>query len=148
MTTPGEQWLCRALDRFKEIVMKGLCSKVDITYFSNLLKYEFGRREVSIDEKEWLTKIETSKLLGVSTSTLDRMILRKEFPRGRKIVHQKYLVWKREIVEQYKETMLLKRKTWYTMTYDMGWAMLCCPTFFIVPLQCNRLYSVLYFFDS
>ena len=62
-------------------------------------------------EKEWLTKIETSKLLGVSTSTLDRMILRKEFPRGRKIVHQKYLVWKREIVEQYKETMLLKRKT-------------------------------------
>lgn len=111
MTTPGEQWLCRALDRFMEIVMKGLYSKVDITYFSNLLKYEFGRREVSIDEKEWLTKIETSKLLGVSTSTLDRMISRKKFPKGRKIVHQKHLVWKREIVEQYKETMLLKRKT-------------------------------------
>lgn len=111
MTTPGEQWLCRALDRFKEIVMKGLCSKVDITYFSNLLKYEFERREVSIDEKEWLTKIETSKMLGVSTSTLDRMILRKEFPRGRKIAYQKHLVWKREMVEQYKERMLLKGKT-------------------------------------
>lgn len=111
MTTPGEQWLCRALDRFKEIVMKGLCSKVDITYFSNLLKYEFGRKEVSIDEKEWLTKIETSKMLGVSTSTLDRMILRKEFPRGRKIAHQKHLVWKREMVEQYKERLLLKGKT-------------------------------------
>ena len=61
MTTPGEQWLCRALDRFKEIVMKGLCSKVDITYFSNLLKYEFGRREVSIRQNDIKKKVSKRK---------------------------------------------------------------------------------------
>lgn len=110
MTTAGEQWLCRALDRFKEIVMSGLCSKVDIAYLSSLFKYELGKRETSIEEKEWLTKRETSKILGVSTSTLDRMIARKEFPRGRKMAHLKYLVWNKVSIEQHKKNILLNKR--------------------------------------
>lgn len=58
--------------------MKGLCSKVDITYFSNLLKYEFGRREVSIDEKEWLTKIETSKYFNLRQNDIEKRVSKRK----------------------------------------------------------------------
>lgn len=105
-----EQFLCNALDRFKEMIANGDCSKADITYFCNLSKYELDRRGASIDKKGWLTKIEASQELGVSTSTFDRMILKGVLPRGKKIVHQKNLVWKYDGIEQLKRMMLLNVK--------------------------------------
>ena len=33
-----EQFLCSALDRFKEMITNGDCSKADIAYFCNLSK--------------------------------------------------------------------------------------------------------------
>lgn len=105
-----EQFLCSALDRFKEMVTNGDCSKADIAYFCNLSKYELNRRGAAIDKKGWLTKKEASEELGVSTSTFDRMILKGVLPRGKKIVHQKNLVWKYDDIEQLKRMMLLNVK--------------------------------------
>lgn len=105
-----EQFLRSALDRFKEMITNGDCSKADIAYFSNLSKYELDRRGATVDKKGWLTKIEASKELGVSTSTFDRMILKGVLPRGKKIVHQKNLVWKYDGIEQLKRMMLLNVK--------------------------------------
>lgn len=106
-----EQFLCSVLDRFKEMITNGDCSKADITYFSNLSKYELDRRGASIDKKSWLTKVEASQELGVSTSTFDRMILKGVLPRGKKIVHQKSLMWKSDEIEQLKRMMLLNVKS-------------------------------------
>lgn len=111
MVTFQEQWLCKALDKFKGIILSGLCSKVDVAYLSRLFKYELEKRETDINEKEWLTKIEVSKMLGVSTSTLDRMITRKKFPKGKKIAHQKFLIWKNSEIEQYRKSLLLKERS-------------------------------------
>lgn len=105
-----EQFLCKALDRFKEMITNGDCSKTDIAYFCNLSKYELDRRSASVDKKGWLTKKEASQELGVSTSTFDRMILKGVLPRGKKVVHQKSLVWKRDEIEQLKRMMLLNVK--------------------------------------
>ena len=105
-----EQFLCRALDRFKEMITNGDCSKTDIAYFCNISKYELDRRGATIDKKGWLTKIEASQELGGSTSTFDRMILKGVLPRGKKIVHQKNLVWKYDDIEQLKRMMLLNVK--------------------------------------
>lgn len=105
-----EQFLCSALDRFKEMITNGDCSKADIAYFCNLSKYELDRRSTTIDKKEWLTKKEASEELGVSTSTFDRMILKGVLPRGKKVIHQKSLVWKCDEIEQLKQLMLLNVK--------------------------------------
>lgn len=106
-----EQFLCSALDRFKEMITNGDCSKADIAYFCNLSKYELDRRGAAVDKKGWLTKIEASQELGVSTSTFDRMILKGVLSRGKKIVHQKSLVWKFDDIEQLKHLMLLNVKS-------------------------------------
>lgn len=106
-----EQFLCSALDRFKEMIANGDCSKADITYFSNLSKYELDRRGASVDKKGWLTKVKASQELGVSTSTFDRMILKGVLSRGKKVVHQKSLVWKCDEIEQLKRMMLLNVKS-------------------------------------
>ena len=103
-----EQYLCNALDKFKTMITNGDCSKADITYFSNLAKYELERRGTSVGKKEWLTKKEVCVELSISTSTLDRMVLKGVLPRGRKILHQHSLVWKYDDVEQLKRLMLLK----------------------------------------
>lgn len=105
-----EQFLYNALDRFKEMITNGDCSKADIAYFSNLSKYELDRRGANIDKKEWLTKIGASQELGISTSTFDRMILKGVLPRGKKVVHQKCLMWKCDDIEQLKRMMLLNVK--------------------------------------
>lgn len=106
-----EQFLCSALDRFKEMITNGDCSKADIAYFCNLSKYELDRRGAAVDKKGWLTKIEASQELGVSTSTFDRMILKGVLSRGKKVVHQKNLVWKFDDIEQLKHLMLLNVKS-------------------------------------
>lgn len=106
-----EQFLCSALDRFKEMITNGDCSKADIAYFCNLSKYELDRRGAAVDKKGWLTKIEASQELGVSTSTFDRMILKGVLSRGKKVVHQKSLVWKCDEIEQLKRMMLLNVKS-------------------------------------
>lgn len=89
------------------MITNGDCSKADITYFCNLSKYELDRRGAAINKKGWLTKIEASQILGVSTSTFDRMILKGVLPRGKKVVHQKCLMWKCDDIEQLKHIMLL-----------------------------------------
>lgn len=107
----NEEYLCHALDRFKEMITHGECSKTDINYFCNLSKYELDRRCTSVDKQQWLTKKEASEELGISTSTFDRIVLKKLIPRGKKLIHQNTLVWKSEEIEQLKKEMLLRRCT-------------------------------------
>lgn len=51
MPSPNEKYLCSALDRFKEMISNGECSKTDISYFCKLSQYELDRRGVSVDKK-------------------------------------------------------------------------------------------------
>lgn len=111
MTKLREQYLCSALDKFKSMISNGECSKADISYFCNLAKYELDRRGTGIDKKEWFTKKEVAKELSVSTSTIDRMIMRRLLPKGKKILHQTSLVWKADEVEQLKRLMFPKSNT-------------------------------------
>lgn len=58
-----EQFLCSALDRFKEMITNGDCSKADIAYFSNLSKYELDRRGATVDKiMDGLTESQKSYL--------------------------------------------------------------------------------------
>lgn len=104
----SEEYLCHALDRFKEMITHGECSKTDINYFCNLSKYELDRRGASVDKQQWLTKKEASEELGISTSTFDRIVIKKLLPRGKKLIHQNTLVWKSDEIEQLKKEMLLR----------------------------------------
>lgn len=103
-----EMFLMEALERFKGLVESGACSRQDIAYFCDFSRRELESRGVSIDKKTWLTKEEASELLGVSTSTFDRFVLRGCIPRGKKMQKSRNLVWRREQVEQLKVMMLLK----------------------------------------
>lgn len=105
-----EKFLCAALDIFKNMIESGECSKQDIDYFCGFSKRELNHRGASVGKKLWLTKDEAGEMLGVSTSTFDRLVLKGVLPRGRKIPRQKNLLWKSEQVEQYKALMLLKGK--------------------------------------
>ena len=106
--TRKEQFLCDAMDVFKHLIVNGECSKQDINYFCDFSQRELDHRGASVGEKKWLTKDEASQMLGVSTSTFDRYVLRGGLPRGKKLMGHKALVWKREQVEQLKTLMLLK----------------------------------------
>lgn len=103
-----EEFLCSALDKFKQMIVHGECSKADINYFCNFSKHELDRRGASIDKNAWLTKEEASEVLGVSTSTFDRMVLKGILSRGKKVVGQNKLVWKCEQIEQLNKMRLLK----------------------------------------
>lgn len=106
--TQKESFLCSALDIFKDMIRNGECSKQDISHFADMSKYELDRRGACVGKKQWVTKSEASDMLSVSTSTFDRIVLKGGIPRGKKVVGQKNLVWKREQVEQCKVLMLLK----------------------------------------
>lgn len=108
--TNKEQFLFSALDLFKDMIKNGEYSKQDINYFCDFSKRELDNRGASVGKKQWLTKEDASEMLGVSTSTFDRYVLKGGLPRGKKILGQKSLVWKREQVEQCKMLMLLKAK--------------------------------------
>lgn len=103
-----EMYLCSALDRFKEMISNDECSKADIDYFCGLSKYELERRGASVDKKHWLTKEESCRELGLSSSTFDRMVRKGTLSRGKKVYGKKSLLWKREQIEQLKEKMLVK----------------------------------------
>lgn len=105
-----EQYLCDALEAFKQIIKNGGCSKQDINYFCDFSKRELDNRGASVGKKQWVTKEEASEMMGISTSTFDRYVLKGGLPRGKKIAGQKSLVWKREQIEQLKVLMLLKAK--------------------------------------
>lgn len=105
-----EQFLYSALDVFKELIKNGECSKQDINYFCDFSKRELENRGASVGEKKWVTKEEASQMLGISTSTFDRIVKQGGLPRGKKVLGQKSLRWKREQVEQLKVLMLLKAK--------------------------------------
>ncbi len=102
-----ELYLCNALDKFKEMITHNECSKSDIAYFYNLSKYELTRRGTKVDKKEWFTKIEASQELSISTSTFDRLVIKGIIPRGKKITHQRSLMWKLDDIEQLKQMILL-----------------------------------------
>lgn len=103
-----EQYLCSALDKFKEMILGGECTKQDILHYVDESKYILDRYGTSIDKKLWLTKEEASGLLNISTSTFDRLVVKGRLPRGKKVVRQKHLMWKSEQIEQLKKMMLLK----------------------------------------
>lgn len=106
--TSKEDYLCKALDALKELVKNGECSKQDVSYFCEFSKRELDSRGASVGENKWITKEEASGMLGVSTSTFDRYVSKGGLPKGKKLMGQKNLVWKREQVEQLKLLMLLK----------------------------------------
>ncbi len=103
-----EQYLYNALDRFKEMIRDGQCSKQDISYFCGISKYELNRRGIGVDKHQWLTKEESCELLGISSSTFDRIVRRQILPRGKKIPKERALVWNCEQVEQLRKRILLK----------------------------------------
>jgi len=103
-----EKYLFNALGRFKEMVANGECSKQDIAYWCGVSGYELDRRGASAGESGWVTKSEASKMMNVSTSTFDRIVLSGGLPRGKKVYREKALRWKREDVEQCKRMMMLK----------------------------------------
>lgn len=107
MLKTKEQYLFNALDKFKEMIKSGECSRVDILYFYDLSKYELDRRNKSIDKKNWITKQEACKELNISRATFDRLVLKEILPRGLKVVHKKCLYWKYEQIEQLKKRVLL-----------------------------------------
>jgi predicted DNA-binding transcriptional regulator AlpA len=104
------KFLYDALEVFKDMVQKGECSKQDISYWCSVSDYELERRGASVGQQRWLTKAESSKMLNVSTSTFDRIVLAGGLPKGKKIQGKKNLLWKREDIEQYKRIMLLNAK--------------------------------------
>lgn len=106
-----EEFLCNALDRFKQMILGGECSKQDILHYVDESKYILDRYGTGVGKKPWLTKEEASNMLGISTSTFDRIVLRGGLPRGKKIIRQKNLVWKSEQVEQFKCMMLLRQSS-------------------------------------
>lgn len=106
-----EEYLCKALDKFKELIQNGGLSKADILHFYDVFKYELTRRGSDVDTKDWLTKKDISKKLNISTSTIDRLVLKGILPRGKKILHKKSLVWEHDIVEQLKYSKLLRTNT-------------------------------------
>lgn len=108
MMSLKEKFLCGALDIFKSMIENGECSKQDINYFCDFSKRELDNRGASVGEKEWLTKNEASEIIGISTSTFDRIVLKGGLPRGKKIPKHRNLVWKREQCEQLKRMILLK----------------------------------------
>lgn len=108
--TIKEQFLYKAMDAFKQLIASGDCSKQDINYFCEFSKRELENRGASVGEKKWITKDEASQMLGVSTSTFDRYVLKGGLPRGKKIQGKKSLVWNREQVEQLYKLMLLKAR--------------------------------------
>ena len=108
--TQKENYLYSALELFREMIKNGECSSQDISHFADLSKYELDRRGASIGKKKWLTKRDASSLLGISSSTFDRFVLKGVLPRGKKIQGKKCLVWNGEQVEQLKKMMLLKAK--------------------------------------
>lgn len=69
------KFLYDALEVFKDMVQKGECSKQDISYWCSVSGYELERRGASVGQQRWLTKEESSKMLNVSTSTFDRIVL-------------------------------------------------------------------------
>lgn len=111
MIKAKEQYLYKALDKFKEMIKNGECSRVDILYFYDLSKYELDRRDKGIDENNWLTKQQAYKELNISRSTFDRLVLKGVLPRGKKISHKKCLYWKYEQIEKLKQMMLLNINT-------------------------------------
>lgn len=92
------------------MVQKGECSKQDVNYWCGVSGYELERRGASVGIKRWLDKNEASKMLGISTSTFDRIVLAGGISRGKKIQGKKNLLWKREDVEQCKRITLLNAK--------------------------------------
>lgn len=105
-----EEFLCKALDKFKQMIVQGECSKADILHYVDESKYIMDRYGTSIGKKLWLTKEEAGNMLGVSTSTFDRMVLKGLLPRGKKVVRQNKLMWKCEQIEQLNRIRLLKIK--------------------------------------
>ena len=106
-----EDYLCSALEQFIKMVRGKECSKQDILHYVDESKYILDRYGVSIGKKLWLTKEEASGILGISTSTFDRLVLKGVLPRGKKIVGQNKLVWKAEQIEQLNRMKLLKEKS-------------------------------------
>lgn len=105
-----ELFLCKALDRFKEMISNDECSRADIDCFCSLSRYEHERRKANADRKQWVDKKEACEMLGVSRATLDRMVVKGELTKGKKAVGKKTLVWKSEDIEQLQRILMLKVK--------------------------------------
>lgn len=93
---------------FKEMLENNTCTKADINRYYEITKYELEHYGASVGRKQWLTKDEASDMLGISTSTFDRIVLNGGLSRGRKVVGKKNLLWRVKDIEDCKRMMALR----------------------------------------
>jgi len=108
MMNAKEQFISDSLDVFKDLLEVHGCTKADINRYYEITKYEREHYGLSVGKKQWLTKDEASELLGISTSTFDRIVLNGGLPRGKKVAGKKNLLWKVKDIEDCKKMMEMR----------------------------------------
>lgn len=110
MMNAKEQFIADSFDVFKDMLENNSCTKADINRYYEITKYELEHYGGSVGKKQWLTKEEASEMLGVSTSTFDRVVLNGSLPRGKKVVGKKNLLWNIKDIEDIKKMVALRRR--------------------------------------
>lgn len=109
MMNAKEQFIADSFEVFKDMLKNNSCTKADINRYYEITKYELERYGASVGKKQWITKEEASDMIGVSTSTFDRIVLGGGLPRGKKVVGKKNLLWKLKDIEDFQKMMALRR---------------------------------------
>lgn len=109
MMNAKEEYIAHTLDAFKELLANSGCTKADVNRYYEITKYEMEHYGLSVGKKQWVTKEEASGMLGISTSTFDRIVLNGGLPRGKKVAGKKNLIWKVKDIEDCKRMMELRR---------------------------------------
>jgi len=106
--TAKEQFISDSFDVFKDMLANNECTKADINRYYEITKYELEHYGASVGKKQWLTKGEAGELLGISTSTFDRIVYNGSLPRGKKIASKKNLLWKLKDIEDFQRMTALR----------------------------------------
>ncbi len=108
MMNSKEQFISDSFDVFKELLENNGCTKADINRYYEITKYEMEHYGVSVGKKQWVTKEEASDMMGISTSTFDRIVLNGGLPRGKKVAGKKNLLWKVKDIEDCQRMVALR----------------------------------------
>lgn len=109
MMNAKEQFIADSFEVFKDMLENNSCTKADINRYYEIAKYELEHYGGSVGKRQWLTKDEASDMMGVSTSTFDRIVLGGSLPRGKKVVGKKNLLWKAKDIEDFQRMTALRR---------------------------------------
>lgn len=108
MMNAKEKFISDSFDVFKDLLENHGCTKADINRYYEITKYEMEHYGVCAGKKQWLTKDEASDMMGISTSTFDRIVLNGGLSRGKKVSGKKNLLWKVKDIEDCQKMMVLK----------------------------------------